>query len=174
MDFRAFAGVASAIKSMVEGIRLTDPSFALEYPTERSMSYNTGDMGVGGIPGAIVRYLRRRYHYLELSELFDKSNSYFDFNHDTWDSSQLEAHIYRNNLGNMLKQNGEALILSDRRPEDVLLPLLRSGSTVRYQDVGLFIKHLLLSRMDDILQFVFLVCGSNKACCWLNEPRELS
>lgn len=135
MDFRAFAGVASAVKSLVEGLRSTDPAYTLDFLAGSTMTCSADKIGCGGIPGSILRYLRKRYYYLELEELLDISSSYFDFNHATWDSSLIEAHLPTTDFGDTRIRSGESLILSYRIPDDVLFPLMRSGSTVKYQDV---------------------------------------
>lgn len=88
LDFRAFAGVASALKSMIEHIRDKDPMYVMG-PNYRK----PGSLPITGITEIVRRYISGKYVLYNLDEIIDTSCKYFDFNAGSWDSRSLKSSL---------------------------------------------------------------------------------
>ena len=87
LDLRAFAGLASSVKTLIEGARQFDHFWSLS----GGGLYSAGSLsgGGGGLAGAIVRQALRTYPELRFhgEDIVDWSLSYFDFNAASQDAS---------------------------------------------------------------------------------------
>lgn len=145
VDFRAFAGVASAVKTMIETARKDDPFYFLGGGGSAVFVAFDGLHHVDGIEGAglaraLLRQIRRRYRCLRSGRFFDIDAAFFDFNSETWDSDVLSAKINRDYVksgGHDNEAEYLKLLLSDRDNGDVLLPLIRRGEPVRLTEVSM-------------------------------------
>lgn len=124
LDLRAFGGVASAVKSMIEGMRSTDPFYTLE----------------SQLAGSVMRYIRRRYSWLTPAELVDMSGEYFDFKPETWDSTDLQARLMNDRTQLMSLNWSEVsireMIASDLGTGDPLVTLMHDRRHPTYNDVS--------------------------------------
>ena len=127
IDFRAFAGTSSAIKKMIDSIKTSDPFYTFN----------------GGIFGAIVRHLCRRYTYYQVgsvSRVVDSSTEYFDFNPETWDSDELQRTLHHLSFDDRAcssdSSNMRDMILADRGTKDPLILNRTEGRTPEKHEVS--------------------------------------